>query len=136
VRSTPPVRLERADGTADSPDSPAAMLAELVHCLHAESDALMARDVEGLARAVERKDRALRCLAPELGRAGQSWLRTAVRDARELNDHNARLLAAHMNVTRARLDCLLGAPGAGALYSPDGRAAGAEGRTVQRGVRA
>jgi flagellar biosynthesis/type III secretory pathway chaperone len=133
VGSTPPARLERADG---SRASPAALLAELVQCLHAESDALLARDVDGLTLAVERKDRVLKRLAPELGRAGQSWLRTVARDARDLNDHNARLLAAHMNVTRARLDCLLGAPGAGAHYAPDGRAAGADGRTVQRGVRA
>ena len=112
------------------------MLAELVQCLHAESDALLARDADSLARAVERKDLALKRLAPELGRAGQPWLRTAVCDARDLNDRNARLLAAQMNVTRARLDSLLGTAGAGALYAPDGRAGGADGRAGQRGVRA
>jgi hypothetical protein len=46
------------------------------------------------------------------------------------------LLSDHMNMTRARLDALLGAAGTGALYSPDGRAAGADGRNAQRGVRA
>jgi flagellar biosynthesis/type III secretory pathway chaperone len=124
---------DRVDGTSDSP---AAMLAELVQCLHAESDALVAGDANGLAQVVERKESALRRLAPQLGRAGQAWLRAAVRGVRDLNDHNARLLSAHMNMTRARLDALLGAAGTGALYSPDGRAAGADGRNAQRGVRA
>ncbi len=112
------------------------MLAELVRCLHAESDALVAGDANGLAQVVERKESALRRLAPQLGRAGQAWLRAAVRGVRDLNDQNARLLSAHMNMTRARLDALLGAAGTGALYSPDGRAAGADGRNAQRGVRA
>ena len=117
-------------------DSAAAILAELVECLQAESDALVAADIEGLAQAVERKEHALKRLVPQLEGAREVWLRTEVGNARELNVRNARLLAARMNATRARLDSLLGAPGAGPLYSPDGRAAGADGHSNQRGVRA
>jgi hypothetical protein len=124
VNRARPALPDRAGG---APESTATMLAQLVHCLQVESGALMTGDVEALA---------LRCLAAEFGRAGTAALREAVRGARDLNQRNARLLAARMNVNRARIESLFGASGTGALYSPDGRAGGADGRPAQRGVRA
>jgi flagellar biosynthesis/type III secretory pathway chaperone len=112
------------------------MLAQLVQCLQAESEALVAGDVHVLAQAVADKDRALRDLADGFERGDQAALREAVRSARDLNQRNARLLAAHMNVTRARIESLFGAARTGALYSSDGRSAVADGRPAQRGVRA
>jgi hypothetical protein len=127
-------RPRAAEGTAARA---AAVLSELVQSLHDESDALVAGDVEALARAVERKSRALRELAPELRGSGDAALRAAVRGAGELNRQNGRMLAARMNVARGRLESLLGSACANGMYAADGHAAGgADPRTAARGVRA
>ena len=115
----------------------AAVMSELVQSLHDESDALVAGDVDALARAVERKSRALRDLAPELRGCGNAAVLEAVRGAGELNRHNGRLLATRMNVARGRIESLLGSASANGLYSADGHAAGGAGpRSASRGVRA
>jgi flagellar biosynthesis/type III secretory pathway chaperone len=132
-----PADPSRTEGADDASARAATVLSELVQSLHDESDALVAGDPEALAHAVQRKDRALRELAPQLKLAGSSGLREAVRDARETNQQNARMVAARMNVTRARIESLLGASPSGTLYSQDGRAAGAaDPRNGPRVVRA
>jgi flagellar biosynthesis/type III secretory pathway chaperone len=134
-----PASASSADRADDAPAraAAAAVLSELVQSLHDESDALVSGDVEALARAVQRKDRALRELAPQLRLAGSAGLRDTVRGARDVNQHNARMLAARMQVTRPRVESLLGVSGAGTLYSHDGLAAGGfDPRTGPRGIRA
>jgi flagellar biosynthesis/type III secretory pathway chaperone len=127
-------RPRGADGTAARA---AAVLSELVQSLHDESDALVAGDVDALAQAVERKSRALRELAPELRSGGSAALRLAVRDAGELNRQNGRMLAARMNVSRGRIEALLGSASTNSLYAANGHAAGGAGpRSASRGVRA
>jgi hypothetical protein len=113
-------------------------MAELIQSLHDESDALVARDFDALARAVERKDRALQDLAPQLRFAGADPFKYLVKHARELNVQNGRMLGSQMKVTRCRVDALLGTVGTGTLYAPDGLeiGAGADPRLAQRGVRA
>jgi flagellar biosynthesis/type III secretory pathway chaperone len=117
-------------------DPASATLSQLLRCLQDEADALVGADVDKLAQAVREKESALRRLADELGRADRSALREAVLRARDLNERNARLLAPHFHVNRARIDSLLGAARSMAVYSADGHAAGAERRPAQRGVRA
>jgi flagellar biosynthesis/type III secretory pathway chaperone len=130
-------KAPRPRGTDGAAVRAAAVLSELVQSLHDESDALVAGDVDALARAVERKSRALRDLAPELHSGGNAALREAVRGAGELNRHNGRMLAARMNVARGRIESLLGPVSANGLYAADGHAAGgADPRSASRGVRA
>ena len=115
----------------------AAVLSELVQSLHDESDALVAGDVDALARAVQRKESALRELAPQVKLAASPAMREAVRSAREANHQNARMLSAHLNVNRARVESLLGPGRSGTIYSADGRASSAaDPRSGPRGVRA
>lgn len=114
----------------------AAVLSELVQSLHDESDALVSGDVDALARAIERKTRALRDLAPELPR-GDFALAGAVKEAGELNRQNGRMLAARMKVSSGRLQALLGSAAANGMYAHDGHAAaGTPARSAARGVRA
>jgi flagellar biosynthesis/type III secretory pathway chaperone len=118
------------------PDPARATLAQLLRILQDEGRALVAGDAEALAQAVQHKGATLRQLAAELGRGdGASALGNAVRRARDLNERNARLLAPHLNMNRARLETLFGG-GRGALYLADGRAAQPLHRAPQRGVRA
>jgi len=132
-----PPKPSRSEGADEAASRAAAVLAELVQSLHDESDALVAGDIDALARAVERKDRALRDLAPQLRLAGSASLLDAVRGARDANRQNAKMLAAHSNFTRARIAALLGASHAAPLYAADGRAAGnADPRPAARGVSA
>ncbi len=127
----------RATGADVATTTAAAALSELVQSLHAESDAIVRGDVGGLSLAVVRKDQALRQLASELGAAAIPALRDGVRSARDLNRQNARLLSAHLNVTRARVESLLGPVRASTVYSADGHAANAALlQSPQRGIRA
>ncbi len=127
-------RSSRRTGAAADPARE--VLDQLILSLQAEGDALVRGDLEKLGEAVHNKDRNVQRLAAELGRLDHSALRPAVRMARDLNDRNARLLAAHLNANRARMQALFGPAQSSALYSPDGHAAGAEQRSARRGVRA
>jgi len=122
--------------TAAAADPAGEVLDQLIRSLQAEGDALIRGDLDKLGEAVHDKDRSVQRLAGELRRLDHSELRSAVRMARDLNDRNARLLAAHLNANRARMHALLGSAHSTALYSPDGHAAGAERRSARRGVRA
>lgn len=122
--------------TGAAADPAGAALDQLIRSLQAEGDALVRGDLGKLSEAVQDKDRSVQRLAAELGHLDHSGLRPAVRMARDLNDRNARLLAAHLNANRARMQALFGPAHTGALYSPDGHAAGAEQRFARRGVRA
>ncbi len=129
MNRTPPPVADRA-GDASEP------LQQLFESLRAEGDALIGADVDSLAQAVRHKEQALRRLAAGLARVDRVALREAVRHLRDLNERNARLLVPRLQINRARIESLLGAMRAGALYSADGRAASAENRPTQRGVRA
>jgi threonine dehydrogenase-like Zn-dependent dehydrogenase len=131
-RSQPPV----ADRASDASGPVAAALEQLLESLRAEGDALIGGDVGLLGAAVHHKERTLRRLVGGLGSADRAELRRAVRLMRDLNERNARLLAARIHVNRARIESLLGAINGGTLYSADGHAASAETRGRQRGVRA
>jgi len=129
--------VNRSRSSGDGPgDSAAGTLAQLLQSLQAEGQALAAGDVEQLAQAVHHKELTLKRLAAEIGRIDRIALQQAVRALRDLNERNARLLAPHMHINRVRIESLLGAARTGALYSPDGRAAGSQDRPAQRGVRA
>ena len=127
-------RSSRRTGAAADPARE--VLDQLILSLQAEGDALVRGDLDKLSEAVHDKDRSVQRLAGEFGRLDHSELRRAVRMARDLNDRNARLLAAHLNANRARMQALFGPAHSTALYSPDGHAAGAEQRSARRGVRA
>lgn len=108
--------------------APTALL-RIIAALEEESDALVNGQVESLAEASLRKAHWLEEIAQALrglnAEQQQAW-RTLVVRARELNDRNARLLAARLVSNRARLDVLTGFNSArGATYGADGRAQGA-----------
>ncbi|MBV8210561.1 MAG: hypothetical protein JO133_10920 [Burkholderiaceae bacterium] len=100
-------------------------LAQLLHWLQREGDALIGADPDGLAQAVQGKEESLRRLASavEADRIDRRTLHDGIRRANELNRRNARLLAPHLRMNRARIESLLGARAVGGtLYSADGRA--------------
>jgi flagellar biosynthesis/type III secretory pathway chaperone len=111
-------------------------LEQLLESLSSERDALMRDDLDLLAQAVSHKEQTLRRLATGLKSSDAPALREAFRSLRDLNERNARLLLPRIRINQARVAALLGATRTGALYSPNGRAAGADSRPVQRGVRA
>jgi flagellar biosynthesis/type III secretory pathway chaperone len=100
-----------------------AVLLETIAALEQESAVLAGRSDTLLTEVSLRKSRwlhemadTMRTLAPA-ERAGHHAL---AERARELNDRNARLLAARLVVTRSRLDVLTGA--STSTYGADGRA--------------
>ncbi len=107
------------------PAEPTALL-QIIAALEQESDALVHGATDSLAevsvrkaRWVEEIARALRALSAE---QRQSW-RALITRARDLNDRNARLLAARLVSNRTRLDVLTGFNAArAATYGADGRA--------------
>lgn len=104
-----------------------AVLLETIAALEQESEVLAGRSSALLIDVSMRKARwvgemadMLRALTPEQ-RAAHQALAT---HAQQLNDRNARLLAARLVSNRARLDALNGAAAesqGGALYGADGR---------------
>jgi flagellar biosynthesis/type III secretory pathway chaperone len=126
--------LSRRAQTA--PESDCTAVEQLIRSLQAEGEALIGGDIDKLNEAVRDKERFMQRLAAGFGSLDRAELQRAVRRARDLNDRNARLLAAHMNLNRSRIQALLGPARTGMLYSSDGRAAGAEQRPARRGVRA
>jgi flagellar biosynthesis/type III secretory pathway chaperone len=133
ARGAPAPRSDGPDGAA----APAAhALAVLLRLLQAEGAALTAGDVDAVARIVPDKEAALRSLALQLADSECTALAEPLRRARDLNRRNARLLAPHAKANRARIETLFGAARCSTLYSPDGRAAGPQGRPGPRGVRA
>jgi flagellar biosynthesis/type III secretory pathway chaperone len=99
-----------------------ALLDELVRCLHAESDALVAGDLERLNEAALRKNDVLAQLAPLLKHSSETERRQhdkVLRAAQHFNERNARILAQRMSMNRARAETLLNAAGA-RLYGSDG----------------
>lgn len=127
-RALPPV-ADPASGVSEA-------LQQLLESLRAEGDAIIGADADLLAQAVHHKEQTLRRLAAGLARVDRAALLDAVRCLHDLNERNARLLAPRIQMNRARIESLLGAMCAGALYSADGRTATAENRPTQRGVRA
>ena len=127
-RALPPV-ADRASETSEA-------LQQLFESLGAEGDALIGADVDSLAQAVHHKEQTLRRLAAGLASLDRAALREAVRRLRDLNERNARLLVPRIQINRARMESLLGAMCAGALYSADGRTSAGENRPTQRGVQA
>lgn len=108
------------------------LLRELVSSLHEESDALVAGDSERLGAVVRRKGSLLARLAPELRHVGHGDSpldRAQLRQAQLMNDHNAELLAARLNATRARSEALRIAAGGPTIYGAGGTVAVHE-RTV------
>jgi len=132
VKRLPPPAARASAAPEPARDS----LAQLLQILQDEGRALAGGDVEALARAVLHKEATLRQLVSELGRVDGAALRNAVRQARDLNERNARLLAPRLNINRARLETLFGGGRTDALYLADGRAAQPQHRSPQRGVRA
>jgi flagellar biosynthesis/type III secretory pathway chaperone len=110
-------------------------LKQLHQSLLAERDALVREDIDSLAQAVQNKEQSLRRLATGLKPAEAAALHEALGPLRELNERNARLLLPRIRMNQARIETLLGATRTSALYSANGRAAGAENHP-QRGVRA
>lgn len=103
-----------------------ALLDELVRCLHAESDALVAGDPERLNEAAARKNDVLARLAPLLQHSSEAQRRQhekVLRAAQHFNERNARILAQRMSMNRARAETLLNAAGA-SLYGSDGGVVG------------
>ena len=105
-----------------SADTVTAVLLEAIGALEQESAVLAGRSDELLTEVSMRKSRcvieladAMRALSPA-ERAAHAALATR---ARELNDRNARLLAARLVSNRARLEVLTGA--AKTAYGADGR---------------
>ena len=104
-------------------------LAQLLHWLQREGEALIGADPDRLAQAVQGKEQSLRRLAAEADRIDRRELHDGIRRANELNRRNARLLAPHLRMNRARIESLLGGRAtAGTLYSADGRASLAQPR--------
>jgi flagellar biosynthesis/type III secretory pathway chaperone len=114
--------------TRRSAEGVTAVLLETIAALEQESEVLAGRSAELLIDVSMRKARwvgemaeTLRALTPEQ-RTQHLALAT---HAQQLNDRNARLLAARLVSNRARLDALSGAATANtgtALYGTDGRA--------------
>ncbi len=104
---------------------PTALL-RVISALEQESDALVRGEIQSLteisvrkARWVEEIAHAVRALSTQ---ERQAWRALIVR-ARDLNDRNARLLAARLVSNRARLDVLTGTHTApNTTYGADGRA--------------
>lgn len=105
---------------------PTALL-RVIAALEQESDALVHGQVQSLAEVSIRKARWVEEIAHTVrslsSRERESW-RALITRARDLNDRNARLLAARLTTNRARLDALTGAIHpqiASATYGADGR---------------
>jgi flagellar biosynthesis/type III secretory pathway chaperone len=114
--------------------SAAALLADLVQCLHEESDALAAGDTGRLDDLSARKGDLMARLAPQLRSAGgtTSAERMHLRRAQQLNERNAGLLAVQWQATRSRAEALLTANRSGTLYDADGTVAAAGRPTLTR----
>jgi len=110
--------------------SAATLLADLVRCLHEESDALAAGDAQRVGALASRKQGLVLQLAPQLRAALSASDRTQLRRARHLNERNAQLLAVQLHSTRARGEALLQAQRGEALYDPDGLRAAGSRRTL------
>jgi len=95
------------------------LLAEFVQSLHEESDALVRGDVAQIAALASRKNDLLQRLAPFARRGDADLPQDLVRQAKQLNDRNAMLLAPRLVATRARLDALVRA-GQATVYGADG----------------
>lgn len=107
-----------------SPDAVTAVLLETIAALEQESAVLAGRSDDSLAEVSLRKSRwisemfdMLRSCSP----AERAEHLALVARARDLNDRNARLLAARLISNRSRLDVLRGT--AAATYGADGLAA-------------
>jgi len=114
--------------------SAAALLADLVRCLHEESDALAAGDTSRLDDLSTRKSALMARLAPQLRGTGggTSTERAQLRRAQQLNERNAGLLAVQLQSTRARTEALLTAGRSATLYDADGTVAAAGWSTLTR----
>jgi flagellar biosynthesis/type III secretory pathway chaperone len=123
---------QRANGASDWA---AEALQQLLEFLQTERDALIGANADLLAQTVQRKEQILRRLATELRSSDLPGLQETLRTVRDLNERNARLLLPRLRINQAKIDTLLGAARTRALYSANGRAAGADSRP-QRGVRA
>lgn len=105
---------------------PTALL-QVIAALEQESDALVHGEIQSLAEVSVRKARWVEEIAQTVralsAQERQSW-RALITRARDLNDRNARLLAARLVSNRARLDVLTGMNPAQAhsTYGADGRA--------------
>jgi flagellar biosynthesis/type III secretory pathway chaperone len=102
----------------------------LVQCLEDEYRALLDEDYQRLEQVLARKQQLLTRLAEQpaglvgspqgdRARAGAK-ARLSLRQLRNLNDRNARVLAPRAAGNRARLQFLQSALGQGALYGADG----------------
>ena len=90
------------------------LLDELLQTLRVEQDALVRGDSDALPALADSKAKTLDYLGTAL-RAAPAVARAVLADAlgaaQRLNDTNAALVAARMNVNRARLDTLLSLAG-------------------------
>ena len=121
---------------SDAPPAAIEALEQLRESLLTEADAIVRGDMDRLAHAVQAKELIVRRLAAGLTPSDTPALREAFASLRDLNERNARLLLPRIRMNQLRIEALLGAMRTGALYSANGRASGAEARSIQRGVRA